>query len=301
MSHFPRPAVLVHGGCGRRPREIPAGRDEALAAAARDALRGRSALDIVERAVRALEDCPLFNAGTGSVLNLEGACEMDAALMTGDLRAGAVGGIRGVRNPIRVARTVLEKSDHHFLVGEGATRFARIAGFPRHDPRTPERRRRWRELLSRARQGKGARYFPRLSRWIDRYLPPAERGGHSTVGAVAVDRRGGIAAATSTGGIWLKLPGRVGDTPLLGSGTWADAHGAVSATGHGEGIVRLGLARLACGLMARMPAQRAVDRAVALARRAGVEAGLIAVDARGRLGSAHNAPWMPVARAGGAP
>lgn len=291
----------MHGGCGLRPKTVPEGRDEALRAAAESGLRGRTAADMVERAARALEDCPLFNAGTGSVLTLEGRCEMDAALMTGDLRAGAVGGITGVRNPIAVARCVMDRTDHHFLAGEGATRFARVAGFPRYDPRTAARRKRWRELVG-ALGGKGVpegRYWKRMGGWVGRYLTREERGHRSTIGAVAIDARGGVAVATSTGGIWLKLPGRVGDTPILGGGTYACAHGAVSATGHGEGILRIGLAKLACDFMATLPCQKALERAIAFARREGVEAGLIGIDARGRTGAAKNAQWMPTASAGG--
>ena len=294
--------VLVHGGCGRKPKTVPPGRDEALAAAARAGLAGRTALDMVELAARSLEDCPLFNAGTGSVLTLEGRCEMDAAVMTGDLRAGAVGGISKVKNPVSVARRVMEDTDHHLLVGEGATRFARLAGFPSWDPRTPGRRRRWKELVEALRKGHGTpegRYWKRMGAWVERVLPRGERGRRSTVGAVAMDARGRLAVATSTGGIWLKLPGRVGDTPILGGGTYACAHGAVSATGHGEGILRIGLAKIACDLMATLPCQKALDRAIAIARKDGVEAGLIGIDSKGRIGKAFSAEWMPTAQAGG--
>lgn len=296
----PRKHILVHGGCGRRPAEMPAGRDEALARAAREGMRGRTAVDMVERAARILEDSPLFNAGTGSVLNLEGRVEMDAAIMTGDLQAGAVGGVTAVRHPISVARAVMEETDHHLLIGEGATRFARHAGFPPHDPRTPARLKRWRELVANLRRGGSAvedRYWTRTRSWLGRYLTAEERGHRSTIGAVAIDAKGRLAVATSTGGIWLKLPGRVGDTAILGGGTYACRFGAVSATGHGEGILRIGLARAACELMKTLPCQKALDRAVAMARREGVEAGLIGVDRHGRLGKAKCAEWMPTAEA----
>ncbi len=295
----PRKTLLVHGGCGRRPRVLPEGRDAALARAVVEGLRGRTAVDMVERAARFLEDSTFFNAGTGSVLTLEGKVEMDAAVMTGDLQAGAVGGITGVRHPVSVARAVMEQTDHHLLVGEGATTFARHAGFGKYDPRTPERRKRWKELVAKLRAGEKAaedRYWTRTRVWMERYLPREERGHHSTIGAVACDAKGRIAVATSTGGIWLKLPGRVGDSAVLGGGTYACEHGAVSATGHGEGILRIGLAKHACDLMKALPCQKALERAIAFARREGVEAGLIGVDAKGRPGAATCAEWMPTAR-----
>jgi beta-aspartyl-peptidase (threonine type) len=300
MPPTPRNVVLVHGGCGPRPSIVPPEQKEWLKKAAEAGLKGRTAVDIVERAARVLEDCPLFNAGTGSVLTLDGRCEMDAAIMSGDLRAGAVGGISGVRNPVSVARRVMDATDHHLLVGEGATKFARLAGFPPYDPRTPQRRARWRAVVAKIRAGVKVgegRFWTRTSEWLRRYLAPEERAAHSTIGAVARDAKGRLAVATSTGGIWLKLPGRVGDTPILGGGTYANAFGAVSATGHGEGILRLGLAKIACDLMETLPCPRALSRAVALARREGVEAGLIGVDAHGRLGEAKSAEWMPTAAA----
>jgi beta-aspartyl-peptidase (threonine type) len=295
----PRKTLLVHGGCGRRPAILPEGRDEALARAVAEGLRGRTALDMVERAARFLEDSPFFNAGTGSVLTLEGRVEMDAAVMTGDLQAGAVGGITGVRHPVSVARAVMQETDHHLLVGEGATKFARHAGFPAYDPRTPARRKRWKELIAKLRAGGEAsedRYWKRTRKWLERYLSPDERGHRSTIGAVACDAKGRLAVATSTGGIWLKLPGRVGDTPMLGGGTYACEHGAASATGFGEGILRIGLAKYACDLMKSLPCQKALDRATAYAKREGVEAGLIGVDSKGRPGASKNAQWMPTAR-----
>ena len=295
-----RKTLQVHGGCGRRPSTIPEGRDEALASAVAEGLRGKSAIDMVERAARFLEDSPFFNAGTGSVLTLEGQVEMDAAVMTSELHAGAVGGITGVRHPISVARAVMDKTDHHLLVGEGATKFARHAGFPLYDPRTPARRKRWKELIAKLRAGGEAsedRYWKRTRSWLEKYLSRDERGHRSTIGAVACDAKGRLAVATSTGGIWLKLPGRVGDSAVLGGGTYACKHGAVSATGFGEGILRLGLAKFACDLMKSLPCQKALDRATSFARREGVEAGLIGVDAKGRPGSSKNAQWMPTAKA----
>lgn len=271
------PAILVHGGAGRRAEteEAAARRREGCLAAARrgwDALaKHASALDAVEAAVVVLEDDPGFNAGTGSVLNRDGRVETDAAIMDGaTLAAGAVAAVTGIRNPIRLARAVMEGSRHVLLAGAGAEAFARARGFQFVDP----------ESLVVAAQ---------RARW---------EASHGTVGAVARDREGRLAAATSTGGIFLKLPGRVGDTPQVGCGTYADRFAAVSATGEGEPIIRLTLARLAAfEAAAGHDAQVSANRAIARLAATGLgEAGLVVVDAEGRLGFAHNTPAL--ARAG---
>lgn len=215
------PVLLVHGGAGDPAGgtiEDEAGHHEAL----RDALLagyellagGGAALDAAEASVRSLEDCALFNAGRGSVLTADGRVEMDAAVMDGATRqAGACAGITRVRNPVTLARAVMEKTPHVLLVGEGAERYAADAGLDFADPE-------WfvteRERARHADQG----------------------GGHGTVGAVALDSRGQLAAATSTGGVRGQLPGRVGDTPVIGAGTWADERVAVSCTGTGEQFIR---------------------------------------------------------------
>jgi beta-aspartyl-peptidase (threonine type) len=287
------PAIAVHGGAGElAPEEPLAGTSDAArldgvrraCAAGLKILRGGgSALDAVEAAVRILEDDPLFNAGIGATLTAAGDVELDASIMDGEsLRCGAVAVVRDVKNPVSLARAVMEQSEHVLLAGAGASAFARAAGFPAYENAllvTPRQRARF----EAARRG-----------------PPASRTG--TVGAVARDLRGHLAAATSTGGMSMKLPGRVGDTPLVGCGTYADdALAAVSCTGHGERIVQLTLARHAADLVGRgLTAADAAREAVALLRRrVGGDGGLIVVGPDGEPGFAHNTAAM--ARAWTAP
>jgi beta-aspartyl-peptidase (threonine type) len=271
----PRYAVAVHGGCGRW-----AGRDargalrgvRAAVEAARAVLaEGGSALDAVCAAVVALEDDPLFNAGTGSTLNRDGDAEMDAAVMAGeDLRCGGVAAIRRVRHPVLVARRVMEETPHVLLAGRGATAFARRQGFRDYDPVTRESRRRFRSAL-------GAEAAP------------------GTVGAVALDAAGRLAAATSTGGTALKLPGRVGDSPVPGAGNYATPRAAASATGRGELMLRYAVTkslcdRIAAGRGAGQAARETLGR-LPLAR--GESVGVIALDRLARFGVAIRAGAMP--------
>lgn len=309
-ARTPMPAILIHGGAGRvaeRDKNPQTGRqavlDAAVAAGAERMRQGGTALDAVEAAVRVLEDEPQFNAGTGSVLTTDGEAEMDASVMTGEGACGAVANLRRVRYPVSLARAVAEKTDHVLLVGQGAVRFARACGVPDYDPVTPERRARWEQIRARlaARDPRvfeeaELRFWSRLTDLASEYLPVADRGKRGTVGAVACDAKGGVAAATSTGGIWFKLPGRVGDTPLFGAGTWASPHGAASATGHGEGIIRLGLTRSVVEGMATRTAGQAVAVAMDAARERGVECGVIAVDRDGRLAEGRTAEAMGTAR-----
>lgn len=286
--------MMVHGGAGnwKRTDEAAAleGLRRALAAGTALLARGGSALDAVVAAVSLMEDDPAFNAGTGSALNLDGEAEMDAGVMVGDgLKTGNVTCLRRVRNPVQVARKVMEETDHVLLSGEGALKFARLMGFPDYDPVTAARRRDWqekREALEEKRPGRS-----RLARLL-RVHP--ELGG-GTVGAVALDRRGKLAAATSTGGVTLKLPGRVGDTPVPGAGNYASPAGAVSATGRGEFMMRFLTAKAVCDRIgAGLSAQQAVDRSLsAMAREVGDEAGVIALDAEGRMGIGHGTAAMP--------
>ncbi|HEX6828096.1 MAG TPA: isoaspartyl peptidase/L-asparaginase, partial [Burkholderiales bacterium] len=230
-------ALAVHGGAGRWPEDRLEPTLEGVRRAAQAARRilaaGGTALDAVVEAVAALEDDPLFNAGTGAALNAAGEAEMDAAVASGT-GFGAVAALAGVRNPVRVARKVMEETDHLLLAGEGARRFARAMGFASHDPVTAERRA---EYLKWREEGVAPEGDPplRLRGLLERH--PELAGG--TVGAVARDRNGSLAAATSTGGLFHKLPGRVGDTPVPGAGTFASSQAAASATGHGETILRV--------------------------------------------------------------
>jgi len=231
-------ALVLHGGAGtmdrrrmtpEREERYHAGLRAALSAGHAVLMDGGSALDAVTAAVVALEDDPVFNAGRGAVFNADGRQEMDAAVMDGrDRAAGAVAGILGPRNPVLAARAVLDKSEHVFLIGEGALAFCRDQGLPFAEESYFFTEERWAALqaeLTRRRSGQPD--------------DGDEQRKHGTVGAVALDRRGDLAAATSTGGMTAKRPGRVGDTPVIGAGTYADnATCAVSATGHGEYFIR---------------------------------------------------------------
>jgi beta-aspartyl-peptidase (threonine type) len=280
------PAIAVHGGAGNLGADDPASSGEPgaprLAGVRRAAEQGLSvlaaggsALDAVEAAVRILEDDPTYNSGTGACLTAAGDVELDASIMDGEtLRCGAVAVVKDVRNPVVLARRVMERSSHVLLAGPGASAFAREMGFPPYDNAllvTPAQRARFEALRG------------------------ASPDSHGTVGAVARDGRGHLAAATSTGGMVMKLPGRVGDTPLIGSGTYADdALAAVSCTGHGERIIQLTLARHAADLMGRgLSAPEAARAAVRLlAERVRGEGGLVVVGPRGEVGFAHNTPVM---------
>ena len=276
------PAIIVHGGAGADPSqasELRPGVRAAALAGWRVLAAGGGALDAVERAVRALEDDPCFNAGRGSVLTRDGTIEMDAAIMEGDrLQCGAVAALGGIANPVTVARKVLESRRHVLLVGAGALEFARAVGIPECDPKslvTDHQRKRHAELARK---------------------PPAPGGG--TVGAVALDRNGTIAAATSTGGTPGKLAGRVGDSALIGAGTYADSSlGGVSCTGDGEAIIRVVLGHQALRYLkdADDPDYAAKVAVDLLVEEGGGQGGLILIDWRGRPGYATSTRLMPVA------
>lgn len=282
MTASIRPVVLVHGGAGDVPEGSRAAHAEGCrlaAIAGLAALRETgSALEAVVRAVRVLEDDPRFNAGTGACLDEDGALSFDASIMEGTtLRAGAVCAMPAFRNPILIAQAILADGRHVLYASDGAARFAREHGFVPAEPASM--------ITEAARE--------RLAKVLAGRADRGWAGG--TVGAVACDARGRVAAATSTGGMVAKRAGRVGDSPILGAGTWADDEsGAASATGEGEAILRLGLTRHACDLLrAGLTAQEAVDAAIAqLGQRLGASGGLILVDARGRVGHARNTATM---------
>ncbi|TCO81060.1 beta-aspartyl-peptidase (threonine type) [Plasticicumulans lactativorans] len=289
-------ALAIHGGAGTVPAASLT--PEAAAAYRRgleDALRaghavlcgGGSALDAVTAAVCALEDDPLFNAGRGAVFNLAGRHEMDAAVMDGrDRAAGAVAALCDIRNPVRVARRVMEASPHVLLAGEGARAFALEQGFAAEPEAYFHTERRWQALQEeRARLHDGGSAAD----------APAERR-HGTVGAVARDVHGHLAAATSTGGMTAKHVGRVGDTPLIGAGTFADdASCAVSATGHGEFFIRRVVAHSVHARISLLgePLARAAEVVVMDELRAlGGEGGLVAVDRHGHIAMPFNSEGM---------
>jgi beta-aspartyl-peptidase (threonine type) len=269
------PALLIHGGAGADPElrheELRAGIRDAVAAGWAVLHEGGGAVAAVEAAVCALEDNPRFNAGRGSALTTEGTVEMDASIMEGDgLKNGAVACVTAVRHPVTLARLILEEGRHSFFAGEGALARARALGVPLCDPE---------ELVTDAQR-------KRLETVM---------GG--TVGAVALDRRGLIAAATSTGGMTGKLPGRVGDSPLIGCGTYAESTaGGVSCTGDGEATIRVVLARRTIEILkaAADPMHACQIAMDVLTEEGRGRGGLICIDWRGRLGWAHSTPLMPV-------
>ncbi len=289
-------AIIVHGGAGgwnlsgERQREAVRACEQAAEAGRQLLLGGGSALDAVELAVTILEDCPVLDAGRGSYPNQDGNVEMDALIMDGrDLSMGAIAAIQRVRHPISLARRVMLDSGHNFLVGEGADAFADAIGFPRCDVS---------ELLVDD-YGLDAGFEASPEAASSASATPALG---DTVGAVAIDANGDVAAATSTGGTANKRPGRVGDSPLVGSGAYADNWtAAVSATGYGEALMRVVISKRVCDFVgAGLSAQAACDSAIrVLEERTGGHGGLIAVDARGQVGWAFNTQGMPYAYATG--
>jgi L-asparaginase / beta-aspartyl-peptidase len=280
------PSIIVHGGAGaplESAAEFRPGVRAAVVAGWAVLAAGGRALDAVEAAVRSLEAHERFNAGRGSVLTEAGTVEMDASIMEGDrLGCGAVAAVNRVANPVSLARRVLEDGRHVLLVADGAHAFALDAGLPACDPASL--------ITDRQRARLAERRAAALRH-------PTQTGSRGTVGATALDRHGTVVAATSTGGTLGKRPGRVGDSALIGCGTYADSSlGGVSCTGDGEAIIRVVLARRALDYLKEADdpdyaAKVAVDLLVEEGRG---EGGLIMVDWRGRIGYAHSTPLMPV-------
>ena len=283
-------ALLVHGGAGDVPQAAAfahvAGCERAAAAGAKILAAGGSALDAVQRAVEVLESDPLFNAGTGACLDADGRLALDASIMDGaGLRAGAVCALPAFEHPIAIARRVMEDTPHVLLAGEGATRFAIAQGFARADENamiTAASRQRWE--LTRGRDG--------VEGWA---------GG--TVGAVARDAAGHVAAATSTGGMVNKRVGRIGDSPLIGAGTYADDEaGACSTTGHGEAMIRILAAKTAVdGMRDGRPEASARAALAHMHARTAQTGGVILVGKDGSLGLARTTRTMSWAAVGSEP
>jgi len=288
-------ALIAHGGAGNwRPGSETDAIEGMRAAVSRGraVLRaGGSALDAVCAAVVILEDDPNFNAGTGACLNFDGFCELDASVMESrESRVGAVAALQRVKNPVLVARKVMEETDHVMLAGEGAQKFARVMGFPDHDPVTPARRADWQEKRRDMDQLLG-KHSLKMRRFLKDH--PEYAGG--TVGAAAVDGAGYLAAATSTGGVTLKLVGRVGDSPLPGAGNYASRHVAASATGTGEYVIRSLAARALSDAMERGAtlANALSDVMGKLKRDYDADVGMIAVDGAGTPLAMHLTRDMP--------
>ena len=289
-------ALIAHGGAGSwRPgtdEEARAGMARAVEAGRAVLRSGGSALDAVCATVVDLEDNPIFNAGTGSVLNFDGICEMDACVMESrEARVGAVAALQRVKNPVLVARKVLEHTDHVMLAGEGALRFARVMGFGDHDPVTPARRADWQRKHELLKQGTGEQALFTLRRFLREH--PEYAGG--TVGAAAVDAHGVLAAATSTGGVTLKMMGRVGDSPIAGAGNYASAHVAASATGTGEFVMRSLATRAVSEAVEAGATLGDAMRTVleGMGRDFDADVGIIAVDRHGVPVAVHRTPAMP--------
>jgi beta-aspartyl-peptidase (threonine type) len=291
-----KPVIVVHGGAGTWHPERSQPGLEGVKKAAKTGFeilkRGGSAVDGVMEAVAVMEDGGAFNAGYGSSLNIEKRVEMEASIMDGKtLQAGAVGLLEDIKNPVCLARIVMEKTDHVFVVGEGAEKLAEMFNLERREPTTELRLKYYEKQRKTLREGKLK--LPRLANLIKNH---PELFTLETVGSVALDKAGNVAAATSTGGFPLKLPGRIGDSPLIGCGTYADNQaGACSATGVGEIAIRLVLAKTVCNFMENgKTAQKAVELAINLVNRRMSNTynsmGLIAVDSHGRVGAAHNSP-----------
>jgi L-asparaginase / beta-aspartyl-peptidase len=286
----PRWAIVIHGGAGVMSREtmLPE-KEAAVRAALKLALdkgsiilrRGGSSLDAVEAAVKVLEDDPNFNAGRGSVFTYEGGISMDAAIMDGQTRAaGAISGTTITRNPISLARRVMEDSPHVLLSGVGADEFAKEKGLATEEPsyfETPERR----EQLDKMKAEQLSSFDVDLK--------------YGTVGAVALDSKGHVAAATSTGGLTGKRWGRIGDSPIIGAGTYADDRAcAVSATGSGEYFLRVGVAHEICARV-RFKGERIVPAASAVmaeVKEMGGTGGVIVITPDGQIGWSFNTPGM---------
>ena len=282
--------LVIHGGAGvierdklspEKDKEIRAALQRALDAGSKVLGAGGNALDAVEATVKVLEDDPNFNAGRGAVFTYEGANELDAAIMDGRMRAaGAASGISATKNPIGLARAVMEKSPHVMLSGKGADQFSREQGLEQADPSyfaTPERRRQLDEMKSN-----------KLS-WFDVDMK------YGTVGAVALDSSGHVAAATSTGGMTGKRWGRIGDSPIIGAGTYADDRAcAISATGSGEYFIRVGVAHEICARirMKGESAKAASDAVIAEMGEMGGTGGVIIVSPKGEADWSFNSPGM---------
>ena len=276
----PSLAIIVHGGAGNiasaNHHASQSGNEQSAEAGWRVLREGGSALDAVEMAVRNMEDNPTFNTGMGSVLTSAGQVEMDAGIMDGESQAiGAVGLIQHFAHPISLARAVMTGTGHYFLAGDGAEGFARAQGFTEisnQDLITERRREQYNTGASN------------------------QAGEQDTVGALALDDEGNLAAANSTGGVAFKLPGRIGDSPIPGAGFYADNRfGAVATTGQGEHIMHAGLAFLAMQALEQgASAQEAAERAAASfsQRIPNGQAGLIVLDATGQVGLAHTTAFM---------
>ena len=287
-----KPALIVHGGAWSIPEAYEhdhiRGVYQAVSEIYPKLKSGMNALDAVEAGVKILEEDPTFDAGRGAFLNAIGEIELDAMIMDGTtLNFGAVAGIQNILHPVTLAREVMKRTEHCFLIGKGAQRFASQVGISELDPR---------ELLT----PRELEFFEKIKNDPSFHThQPFEPRPNGTVGAVALDKNGNLAAATSTGGTPRKLPGRVGDSPIIGAGTYADNQcGAASATGWGESIMKILMSKTTCDLLRDNSAETAVKIAVEiLHQRVQGWGGIILIDKNGQYGFAHNTTKMAFAYA----
>lgn len=287
-----KPKIIVHGGARRSGNNESERKKDVINACklGYEVLLEKDAVEAVEIAIKNLETSEYLNAGVGSYLQLDGRVRMDASIMKDDLSAGAVIGIEDVEHPISVARRVMETTQHVILSGPLATEFAHSEGFPRYDPRTRPKINLWMEIMDEFRQ---KTTYEQIFH-VDKYL---EEGRHNlgTVGCVAMDARGKIAAGTSTGGLKMNVPGRVGDSGIIGAGTYCSKYGGVSCTGYGEKILILCLGKQVANYLKHKKSAKAQDAA-----RYGIEelsslhadGGIICIDKKGNIGYAHNTDIM---------
>lgn len=304
----PRLGFMIHGGAGVAPkgtltpekeRELRSKLEDAVVAGYKALQAGKSSLDAVEAAIRILEDSPLFNAGKGAVFTHDGTNELDASIMSGKtFAAGAVAGLRHIKNPISLARAVMEKSEHVMMIGDGAEKFAREQRLEIVDAKYFWTQHRWDALQKilkeeKANESKKEKVKSQNSE-PEAKDKPSNRFG--TVGAVGLDKNGDLAAGTSTGGMTNKKYGRVGDAPIIGAGTYANNNTCgVSATGWGEFFIRLGVARDVCALMEyqAVTVQVAADRVIKTKlQNLGGDGGVIAMDRNGNMAMSFNSEGM---------
>jgi L-asparaginase / beta-aspartyl-peptidase len=305
----PRLGFVIHGGAGvisrasmtpEQEKEYRAKLEEAVLAGYRALQGGKSSLDAVEIAIRMLEDSPLFNAGKGAVFTNDGKNELDASIMNGKtLAAGAVAGLHRVKNPITLARAVMEKSEHVMMFGDGAEKFAAEQKIELVDPKYFWTQPRWDALQKILKEEKEKGEKEKVKSQNSPDTRPASDMPYNrfgTVGAVALDKNGDLAAGTSTGGMTNKKYGRVGDAPIIGAGTYANNQTcAVSATGWGEYFIRLGVARDISSIMEYQAAsiQTAADRVIKQKlQKLGGDGGIIAIDKYGNIGISFNSEGM---------
>ena len=305
----PRLAFVIHGGAGvitkgsLTPEKEKAYRDkleEAVLAGYKALQAGKTSVEAVEIAIRILEDSPLFNAGRGAVFTHDGKNELDSSIMDGKtLAAGAVAGLHHVRNPITLARAVMEKSPHVMMIADGAEQFAKEQKIELVDEKYFFTQERWDALQQILKEEKEKEKSAAPDKKVGLDLSPTNALPYNkfgTVGAVALDKFGNLAAGTSTGGMTNKRYGRVGDAPIIGAGTYANNDGcAVSATGYGEYFIRLGVARDISSLMEyrAMPIQQAADMVIQQKLpKLGGDGGVIALDKYGNIGISFNSEGM---------